>query len=143
MPPQRRDPFAAFRFALEIDGVIAGFSEISGVNNENDKIEYREGVEGPTVRKLPGLKKFGDITLKRGFTDNGDLWTWRKTVLDGAAERRSGSIVLRDEGGNDVLRWNFQEAWPSKYSAPAFNAKTNEVAIEELVLQVEYLELDS
>lgn len=141
----REDPYSAFSFVLEIENMpaaVAGFSEISGVNNENDKIEYREGRDPATVRKIPGLKKFGDITLKRGFTRDRNLWEWRKKVLDGQVDRRSGAIVLRNEAGEPALRWNFREAWPSKYSAPAFNAKTNEVAIEEVVLQVEDLELE-
>ena len=138
----RSDPYTAFNFTLTIDGVpVGGFSEISGVNNENDKIDYREGAEAPTVRKLPGLKKFGDITLKRGYTADDALWKWRKTVLDGKTERHNGAIQLNDESGKKALRWEFSAAWPSKYSAPAFNAKTNEVAIEELVLQVENLVL--
>ncbi|MEV0290695.1 phage tail protein [Kribbella sp. NPDC050820] len=138
----RIDPYTAFNFTLTIDGVqVGGFSEISGVNNENDKIDYREGAEGPTVRKLPGLKKFGDITLKRGYTTDDALWQWRKTVLDGKTVRHDGAIQLNDESNNKALRWEFTAAWPSKYSAPAFNAKTNEVAIEELVLQVENLVL--
>jgi phage tail-like protein len=142
----REDPFAAFNFVVELENMpaaVAGFSEISGVNNENDKIEYREGKDAPTVRKLPGLKKFGDITLKRGYTQDRNLWEWRKAVLDGKVDRRSGAIVLRNELGEPALRWSFREAWPSKYSAPAFNAKTNEVAIEELVLQVEDLILEN
>jgi phage tail-like protein len=138
----RIDPYSAFNFTLTIDQVpVGGFSEISGVNNENDKIEYREGSDTPTVRKLPGLKKFGDITLKRGYTVDDALWKWRKTVLDGKTERHNGAIQLNDEAGNKALRWEFTAGWPSKYSAPAFNAKTNEVAVEEIVLQVENLVL--
>jgi phage tail-like protein len=95
-----------------------------------------------TVTKLPGLKKFGDITLKRGFTASRDLWTWRKTVLDGKTQRRTGAIVLLNESRQPALRWNFREAWPSNYEAPAFNASSNEVAVETLVLKVEGIELE-
>lgn len=141
----RLDPYAAFNFSLDIDGLtgVHGFSECTGANTEQDVIEYREGTMDITVTKIPGLKKFGDITLKRGFTTSQDLWLWRKTAMDGAVVRRGGHIVLNDESGKPALRWTFTNAWAKKYSAPTFNAKTNEVAIEELVLAVEGLALDA
>lgn len=141
----RLDPYAAFNFTLDIDGLtgVNGFSECTGANTEQDVIEYREGTMDITVTKIPGLKKFGDITLKRGFTTSQDLWLWRKTAMDGAVVRRGGHIVLNDESGKPALRWTFTNAWAKKYAAPTFNAKTNEVAIEELVLAVEGLELDA
>ena len=142
----RLDPFAAFNFILDIDGLgdVHGFSECTGANTEQDVIEYREGNMDTTVTKIPGLKKFGDITLKRGYTTGRDLWEWRKTVLDNMVPvvRRSGHIVLNDESGKAALRWKFTNAWPKKYSAPTLNAKTNEAAIEEIVLAVESLELE-
>ena len=140
----RLDPYAAFNFTLDIDGLagVHGFSECTGANTEQDVIEYREGTMDITVTKIPGLKKFGDITLKRGFTTSQDLWKWRKTAMDGAVVRRDGYIVLNDESGKPALRWTFANAWVKKYSAPTFNAKTNEVAVEELVLAVEGLELE-
>src|SRR6478672_9003402 len=99
----RNDPYAAFNFLIEIAGVTqAGFSECSGLNTETDPIEYRNGNEDITVRKLPGLKKFGNITLKRGFTASKDLWDWRKKVLDGKTERQSGSIVLQNEARQEA-----------------------------------------
>jgi phage tail-like protein len=134
----RNDPYAAFNFVVEIDNVtVAGFSECSGLNTETDAIEYRNGNTDITVTKLPGLKKFGNITLKHGFTADPSLWNWRKKVLDGKTERQSGSIVLQNEAREDAVRWNFFEAWPRKWEGPAFNAKTNEVAIETLEIVCE------
>jgi phage tail-like protein len=139
---QRDDPYAGFNFLVEIDGVtVAGFSECSGLSMETDAIEYRTGAEDITVRKLPGLKKFGNITLKRGFTDSKALYEWRKLVMDGKTKRQSGSIVLLNEARAPALRWNFREGWPRKLDGPTFNAKTNEVAIETLEIVVESLEL--
>jgi phage tail-like protein len=139
----RNDPFAAFNFLVEIDNVtVAGFSECSGINTETDAIEYRTGNLDITVTKLPGLKKFGNITLKRGFTDSKELWEWRKKVLDGKTERQSGSIVLLNESRQEAMRWNFREAWPRKWDGPSFNAKTNEVAIETLEIVCEGIELE-
>lgn len=143
MAELRNDPYAAFNFIVEIDNVtVAGFSECSGVNTETDAIEYRTGNLDITVTKLPGLKKFGNITLKRGFTASKELWEWRKKVLDGKTERQSGSIVLQNEARQEALRWNFREGWPRKWEGPAFNAKTNEVAIETLEIVCEGIALE-
>jgi phage tail-like protein len=107
-PPQRDDPYKAFNFRVEIDGVaLARFSEVSGLESETDVIEYRTGGESNTVRKLPGLTKHADIVLRRGITQDAELWNWRKTVEDGNVDRRNGSIVLLDDDRTEVLRWNF------------------------------------
>jgi phage tail-like protein len=139
----RNDPFSGFNFLVEIDGVTtAGFSEVSGITFETEPIEYRNGNENIILRKLPGIQKFGNITLKRGFTKDAALWDWRKTVLDGRTERHSGSITLLNEAREPSIRWNFREAWPSKLEGPAFNAKNNEVAIESMELVVEAVEVE-
>lgn len=139
----RDDPFRSFNFLVEVDGVTtAGFSEVSGIMIETEPIEYRNGNENITVRKLPGIQKFGNITLKRGFTQDNALWEWRKTVLDGKTERHSGSITLLNEAREATIRWNFREAWPSKLEGPTFNASNNEVAIETLELVVEAVEVE-
>lgn len=139
----RNDPYSAFNFLVEIDDVtVAGFSEGSGLTSETDVIEYRNGDEDITVRKLPGLKKFTNINLKRGYTESKELWDWRKKVMDGQTDRKPGSIVLLNEARQEALRWSFREGWPTKWSGPTFNAKNNEVAIEELEFAVEGLELE-
>lgn len=139
----RKDPFGRFNFLLEIEGVTeAGFSEVGGLANETEVIEYREGndkVNSP--RKLPGLTKYSNITLKRGVTADNSLWNWRKTVIDGAVERRNGSIILLDASRTEILRWNFYSGWPCKWEGPTLNAKSNEVAIETLEIAHERLEL--
>lgn len=138
----RVDPYAQFNFLIEIDGVtVAGFTEVGGLTAESDVIEYRVGSELPTVRKLPGLLKYSNITLKTGYTQNKDLWEWRKTTLDGQTERRNGSIILNDEAGQEALRWNFENGWISKYEGPALNSTTNETAIESIEITHERLEL--
>lgn len=139
---QRNDPFAAFNFLVEVDGVIAaGFSEVTGLDTETDAIEYRNGDETQTVRKLPGLRKFPNIVLKRGLTDNRLLWDWRRRVMDGRTQRQSGSVVLLNEAREEALRWNFRDGWPSKLQGPSLNAKQNDVAIETLEITHEGLEL--
>ena len=144
MPANKRnDPFGRFNFLLEIEGITqAGFSEVSGLTNETEVIEYREGGDKVnTARKLPGLTKYGNLVLKRGVTTDNSLWNWRKTVIDGAVERRSGSIILLDESRKEILRWNFYNGWPCKWEGPALKAKSNEVAIETLEIAHEGLEL--
>ncbi len=130
---ERKDPFRAYNFLVEIDGITrAGFRECSGLDTSQDPIDYREGGEPIHVRKLPGLVKYSNISLKRGITDDAELWNWRKTVMDGKVERKNGSIILLDDTGAEKLRWNFVEGWPSKWTGPTFNATGNEVAIEAL-----------
>ncbi|HEX5717924.1 MAG TPA: phage tail protein [Thermoanaerobaculia bacterium] len=138
----RKDPFRSFNFAVEIDGLArAGFRECSGLDASQDAIEYREGTEGLTARKLPGLNKYSNITLKWGMTDDTELWDWRKKAMTGKVERKNGSIVLLDDTGAEKMRWNFREAWPTKWTGPSFNATGNEVAIETLEIAHEGLEL--
>jgi phage tail-like protein len=138
----RRDPFRSFNFAVEIDGIArAGFRECSGLDASQDPIEYREGTEGLTTRKLPGLVKYSNITLKWGMTDDAELWDWRKRAMTGKVERKNGSIVLLDDTGAEKRRWNFREAWPTKWTGPGFNATGNEVAIETLEIAHEGLDL--
>lgn len=129
----RRDPYRSYHFLVEIDGITrAGFRECSGLDSSQDPIEYREGNERSTTRKLPGMVKFSNISLKRGITDDAELWLWRKQAADGKVERRNGSIIQLDETGAEKVRWNFFDAWPTKWTGPTFNATGNEVSIETL-----------
>jgi phage tail-like protein len=139
----RNDPYASFNFIVQIDGIdVAGFSEVSGLSAETDPIEYRNGDEDLTVRKLAGLRKYANISLKRGLTDSKALWDWRKTVMQGQTERKSGTITLKNEAREDAMKWSFKEAWPNKWEGPSFNAKNNEVAIETLEIVVEDLSIE-
>jgi phage tail-like protein len=145
----REDPYAACNFHVMIPGILedgrsarAAFSEVSGLDVEIATIEYRTGAEDLTVRKLPGLNKSTNITLKRGITGDLTLWTWLKAVMDGNVRRADGTITLLDESRQPVMAWRFRRAWPCKLSGPTLNAKSNEVAIEVLELCHEGLELE-
>jgi phage tail-like protein len=141
MPRRNTDPLGAYNFLVEIEGLnVASFSEVSGLETEIEVIEYRSGGEPSLLRKLPGLRKYGNITLKRGVAQSDDLWQWHKAALDGNVERRSGSIVLLEDSREEAARWNFFEAWPSKYSGPVLRATSSEVAIELLTLACERIE---
>lgn len=130
----RKDPYRGYNFKVEIDGITrAGFRECSGLDATSDPIDYREGDEKVyTSRKLPGQVKYSNIVLKGGITDDHGLWDWRKKTIDGKTERKNGSIVLMNEDGEEKLRWNFVNGWPSKWSGPSFNATANEVAVESV-----------
>ncbi|MFN7741685.1 MAG: phage tail protein [Cyanobacteriota bacterium] len=137
----RKDPYRNFRFLLEIDGITqAGFSDCTGFGSSVEVIEYREGGDAPTVRKLPGKATYPDITLKWGITDSRELYDWHKAALVGTIERKDGSVILLDDVGEEKVRWNFFTAWPSKYDAPDLTAKGNDVAIETLTLSCERME---
>jgi phage tail-like protein len=136
----RPDPYRAFNFLVEIDGITqAGFQECSGLDSTTSAIDYREGNEAFHVRKLTGLNTFTPISLKRGVTDSDELWQWRLTVVEGKAERRNGSIVLLDEKGTEKIRWNFSNAWPSKWTGPSFSSTGNSIAVETLEITHEEL----
>ena len=137
----RVDPYRSYNFLVEIDGITqAGFQECSGLDSQTASIDYREGDDPPHLSKLPGMNSFTAISLKRGITDSDELWRWRQSVVTGRTDRRNGSIVLLDEKGQEKLRWNFREAWPSKWTGPTFNATGNSVAIESLEIMHEELE---
>lgn len=137
----RRDPYRNFNFLVEIDGITqAGFSDCSGFGASTDPTEYREGGDPKTMRKLPGLTKYNNVTLKWGLTDSRELYDWYRDVVNGKIQRKNGSIIVLDLEGQEKVRWNFFEAWPSKFTHPDMSAKANDVAIETLELVVERLE---
>lgn len=142
---QRTDPYRSFNFRVEIDGLSVGsFRECTGLSGDSNVVEYRDGTDLPrTTRKLIGMQSYPNITLKRGYTGNGELWTWYRNIVNGIADRRNGSIFLMDEQRNDVLRWDFENAWIKKIDAPSFNATANEVAVESVEIVHEGVTLGS
>lgn len=136
------DPYRGFQFRVEIHGIQqAAFSECSSVGSHVEVVEYREGGDTTTVRKMPGKTSYPDITLKWGITDSKELYNWHLQTVRGNIQRQSGSVVQLDLTGNETLRWNFFNAWPSKWDGPAYNAKGNDVAIETLTLTCERVEM--
>jgi phage tail-like protein len=139
----KNDPLRNFRFRVEIDNTqVAGFSEVHTGASVTEVVEYREGTDPARIRKLPGLTRYGNITLKAGVTHSLELYNWRKQVIAGdiASARRQVAIIVQDEGGTDQARWVVREAWPSVYDASDLNAKGNEVLIELLELVNEGIE---
>jgi len=145
----RNDPYAAYNFEVTLttvsdDGtaVKGSFTEVSGLDAEIAPIEYRNGSEDITMRKMPGLKKFTNIVLKRGVIGDVTFWNWILQGLNGAINRVDGTISLLDEQKNTVMQWHFTRAWPCKYTGPGMNAKNNEIAIESLEICHEGLSID-
>jgi phage tail-like protein len=140
---ERVDPYRGFNFRVEIDNAqVAGFREASGLSFTTDSVDYREGTDVPLhVRKLTGLRKYANISLKRGITQDKALWDWYKNVVNGVEDRRGGAIILQDEQHQPVLRWNFENGWISKWEGPAVNATGNDVALETIEITVESVEL--
>jgi len=142
---QRTDPFRSFNFRVEIDGLSVGsFRECTGLSGDSNVVEYRDGTDLPkTTRKLIGMQTYPNLTLLRGYTDNNELWNWFRNIVNGIPDRRNGSIFLMDEQRNDVLRWDFENAWIKKIDAPSFNATANEVAVERVEIVHEGVTLGS
>ena len=137
----RGEPYHNYTFRVEIDGIArAAFQECSGFDSTIDVVEHREGGENTTLRKLPGLTKYSNISLKWGMTSDRDLYDWHRQVVLGEIERKNGSIVLLNRKGEEVARWNFIRAWPTKWDGPDLNAEGNDVAIENLELAHEGVE---
>jgi phage tail-like protein len=141
-----KNPYSAFNFIVEIDGAqVAAFQEVSGLDSENTPIEYREGADAMnTVRKLPGMEKYPNLTLKRGIAGDQYLWNWRKEVRDGGTAfpaTRNVTIQLQNEKHEPVLKWTLTNAWCCKLTGPSLNAKGNEIAIETMELAYDRIDI--
>ncbi|WP_157270190.1 phage tail protein [Azohydromonas aeria] len=139
---QRDTPYGAFNFLVDLGtGVVAGFSDVSGLVTEMTVAEYRNGNDAENhVRKIPGVHKVGDVTLKRGLMGTADLFEWiKQTRTEGYKAKRTVVIHLQDEGRNGpVATWRLQGAVPLKYTGPTLAGKGGgDVAMEELVLSCE------
>jgi phage tail-like protein len=145
MPQPGQQPvfYRAFQFLVEISGITqARFQEVGGVDATTDVTEYREGGDILGTRKFPGQTKHSNLSLKRGYTDDTQLYKWYEDVMTGRTEniRKEISVIQIDMNGTEVFRWNLFQAFPVKYTAPAFNAKGNDLAIEALEVAYERIE---
>jgi phage tail-like protein len=134
------DHIGHYNFKVEIEGVTqAAFKNVEGLDAETEVIEYQDG-DDLQLRKRPGRTKYSNIVLKRGFIASEELWKWRETVIKGKVERKSGSIILCNDHGAEVMRYNFFEAWPAKWKGMQLDGKGTDVAVEEIELAVEKIE---
>ena len=132
-------PFKKYNYKVLIDQKEeAGFSEVSSPDITSDPVEYREGnMDGKTPGKQPGILKYSNVTLKRGTTESQVFVDWMREIQNGVATRKTVVITLMDDEMKEVASWQLEKAWPTKYTAPDFNATSNEVAIETLELVTE------
>lgn len=144
---ERAFPYAQFNFILEAEGLTGGFQDISGISLDVTVTEYRTGdskVNAPI--KVNTLHKVGDVTLKRGVVGADSFWKWINTLMVGKKDARGSKVTIKlmDETNESaVMTWVLQEARPIKYTAPSLSAKGTEIAIEELTLAYERLEVSA
>jgi len=142
----RIDPLVQAHYYVSIDGHLDNmvFREASGIGSETEVVEYKGSTKDDyhTIQAVPGRLKWQKINLKRGITDSMAAWQWRKLVEEGQVDsaRANGSVVMVNQQGMEVARWNFLRAWPTKISGPQLNSSTNEVGVEELEIVHEGLE---
>jgi phage tail-like protein len=129
-------PLSNFHFQVDWGGTRIGFTEVSGLNIENDVIDYREGSSPEySSTKMPGQQKYSNIVLKRGIhKGDNEFFDWMKTIKMNKVERRDITISLLDEEHAPAIIWKVKNAWPVKYAGPVLKADGNEVAIETLEL---------
>lgn len=143
---EREDPLVAFKFGLEIEGKLGGyFATVSGIGSESEVIDQKivNPESGETImRKLPGRLTWTDITLRRGVTSNIDVWDWRQSVVEGKVEdaRTNCSIVAYNQANEEIARWNFENAWPSKVTGPEMDAAGQDYMVEEMTIVHEGME---
>lgn len=131
-------------FALEIDGVKVGwFTGCTGLSLEFDTVTFKEGNGSKIIeRKRPGKPKYTEVVLKRGFTQDKALHDWFDEVVQAkdATPYKTGSVVIYDRTQKEVARFSLEQCWPSKLSVSDLNAASDEVMVEELTIQHEFLD---
>jgi phage tail-like protein len=147
MAARNTDPYRNFRFALELGNIqVAGFAECTGLNIETKVFEYKEGGNNQTTLKFPEHTTYGNVTLKKGMTNSNDLIDWQLDVATGKFSKNARSdtlsvaIVLHDESGSEVKRWNLKRPLPVKWIGAELKATGNDVAIETLEIAHEGIE---
>jgi phage tail-like protein len=136
----REDPLIQAHYYVEFSPHINGmvFRECTGIGSESEVVEYKGSAKDDyhTIQAVPGRLKWNKVQLKRGITSSMEAWAWRKMIEEGKVNdaRANGSIVMLNQEGQEVARWNFTRAWPTKVVGPAFNSSTNEAGIEEMEL---------
>ncbi len=142
--PDRHGPYRKTRFLVEIDGIArAGFSRCRLPEARSDVIEYREGTDPPTTRKLAGLNRVGNLVLTSGVTDDSiELAEWRESVEQGQVDeaRRMAAVVVLGEEGQSGPRWELKNCWPVRYEPCDLDARGEFVAIETLEIATEGIE---
>jgi phage tail-like protein len=143
MPDKNEYPVPAFHFTVEWNEGSAGFSEVTGLTQEYQAIEYRDGASKEySPLKMPGLRKFPNIILKHGIKKSENLgFAWLSTIRLSNVERKNLTINLLNELHEPVMTWMIHKAFPVKVEGPQLKATGNEVAIESIELAHEGIDL--
>jgi phage tail-like protein len=136
-------PMPKFRFEVDLGAELKGvaFQEVSGMDKEVQVIEYRASNSTLfSMEKMPGIVKYGNVTLKRGvFVNDNKFWQWMQEISMNTVRRRTVVIKLLDENGKTTMQWQLNNAWPTKIGGTDLNSEKNEVAIETLEIAHEQL----
>lgn len=127
-------PLPKFYFEVKWDSNVMSFQEVSGLDIESEAIEYRSG-DSPVHSKIkmPGLKKYGNITMKKGtFSKDNKFWDWFNQIKLNTIKRIPITISLLDEAGAPTMVWTVINAWPAKITGTDLKADGNEVAVETI-----------
>ena len=128
------------KFSIEIEGVMQGaFAACDGLEARVDIVEFNDG-DDLVVHKRPGRARYANIVLRRGTTTGSALWDWFRKVLEGKVERKSGSVIVNDDAGDELFRYNFFEAWPCRWKSLELDADRPGTLVEELEMAVEKIE---
>lgn len=131
----RFDPYFAFNFFVEIQGVLSGgFSEVTGLQAETETQEYAEGGLNHYVHRFAGRTRYSPLVLKHGLTPLDALWRWHQEVIGGNVVRLNGTIYLLNEMRIPVVWWNFKNAFPTKWVGPDLRAGSSDIAFESIEL---------
>jgi phage tail-like protein len=136
-------PMPKFRFEVDLGSDMKGvaFQEISGMDVENQIIEYRNS-NSPlfSVQKMPGIKKYSNVTMKRGiFVNDNTFWKWHAEIKMNTVKRRTVLIKLLDESGGVTMQWQLDNAWPTKITSTDLKSEGNEVAVDTLEIAHEQI----
>ena len=138
-------PMPKFHFMVKWNDVQMSFQEVSGLDAQSEEIKYRAGDSKVySVVKMPGLIKFGNVTMKKGiFKGNNKLWEWFKKIKMNTIERTDVTISLLDESDTPTVTWKLKNAWPTKVTGTDLKAEGNEVAIESIEIVHEGFEVEN
>jgi phage tail-like protein len=129
------DAYANCRFYVEIDGQSrAVFTEMTGLQVETDVTEYQEGGNNAFVHRLPGRTKVSTISLRRGITAGNEFFKWYQEILQGKINPKHMSVVVYDTKGQELMRWNFANVYPIRWTGPQLSADGQSAAVESLEL---------
>lgn len=136
-------PLPKFHFQVKWDANVMSFQEVTGLDVQSEEIKYRHGDSKDfSVVKMPGLKKVGNVTMKKGiFKGDNKFFEWFDQIKMNVIKRVPVTISLLDEVGTPVMIWTLANAWPTKITGTDLKAEGNEVAVESIEIAHEGLKI--